>query len=80
MRQRTMRKLCRYAAGLSGGAKAGIAIAVVVIVLIAAILLGVVLPCYRRSTKGWEKHALDQQFPPYATGSDVEMANKRQPA
>ena len=75
-----MRKFCRYAAGLSGGAKAGIAIAVIVSVIVVAILLGIVLPCYRQSSKGWEKHALDQQFPLYAIGNDVEMANKCRPA
>ena len=75
-----IRKFCRYAAGLSGGAKAGIAIVVIVIVIVMAILLGILLPCYKNSSKGWEKHALDQQFPLYAIGNDVEMADKRQSA
>ena len=75
-----IRKICRYAAGLSGGAKAGIAIAVIAIVIVVAILLGIVLPCYKQSSKGWEKQALDQQFPLYAFGNDVEMADKRRPA
>ena len=75
-----IRKICRYAAGLSGGAKAGIAIAVIAIVIVVAILLGIVLPCYKQSSKGWEKQALDQQFPLYAIGNDVEMADKRRPA
>ncbi len=66
---------CRSAAGLSGGAKAGIAIAVLVVVFGVALLLGLCLPRYRRASRGWEKQTLDQQFPLQSQGNDLEMSN-----
>ena len=70
---------CRSSAGLSGGAKAGIAIAVLVGVFGIAVLLGLYLPRYRRSARGWEKQELDGQFPLQSAGTDVEMSNGHRP-
>lgn len=71
---------CRSSAGLSAGAKAGIAIAVLVVVFGIALLLGLCLPRYRRSARGWEKQELDGQFPLQSAGNDVEMSNGHRPA
>ena len=70
--------VCRTTAGLSEGAKAGVAIAVIVVVIGGATLLIFCLPRYRRASRGWEKQALDQQFPLQSHGSAVEMSNGRQ--